>query len=190
MTDTRDLLSAATERSGPLACREAIFLDFQATTPLDPLVFEAMLPWMSGAWNAHAIEHGIGRTACAAVERAREQVAELLGCKSAEITFTSGATEASNIVLRGVTGPGDGIAISALEHASVMETAYSLETDGRVVRRLGVSEDGVLDLEALEACAGFRAGARVDYCSQQRDRNDTADWGSGRDLQGVRCSPA
>ena len=131
-----------------------IFLDFQATTPLDPIVLEAMLPWMRGAWNAHAMEHGPGRAAAAAVAQAREQVAVLLGCESREITFTSGATEASNIVLRGATDPGDGLAISAIEHASVMQTAHALEAEERVVHRLGVSEDGLLDLDLLQAVLG------------------------------------
>ena len=133
---------------------ETIFLDFQATTPLDPTVLEAMLPWMTGAWNAHAIEHRVGRTAFDAVERAREEVAALLGCEASEITFTSGATEASNIALRGVTRPGDGLAISTLEHASVMETANSLEAEERVVYRLDVNEDGILNLDTLQAALG------------------------------------
>ncbi|MDD9981074.1 MAG: cysteine desulfurase family protein [Gammaproteobacteria bacterium] len=128
-----------------------IFLDFQATTPLDPIVLEKMLPWMSGAWNAHAVEHRPGRAAAAAVEHAREQVAVLLGCEPTEITFTSGATEASNIVMRGATDPGDELVISAIEHASVMETANALEAEGRVVHRIGVSEDGLLDLGLLQA---------------------------------------
>lgn len=130
--------------------RGTIFLDFQATTPLDPTVLEAMLPWMSGPYNAHATEHRIGRTASDAVEEAREKVAALLGCECSEITFTSGATEASNIVLRGVTRSGDGLAISALEHASVMETAHTLEAEGRGVSRIGVNQDGILDLDALQ----------------------------------------
>ena len=129
---------------------ETIFLDFQATTPLDPAVMEAMLPWMTGAWNAHATEHRVGRIASDAVEEAREKVAALLGCQRSEITFTSGATEASNIVLRGVTRHGDELAISAIEHASVMETAYALKAEGRSVRCLSVSEDGVLDLDAFQ----------------------------------------
>ena len=90
LTATRDLTAAATVGSASRLWRESIFLDFQATTPLDPIVLDAMLPWMSGAWNAHAIEHGIGRTASHAVEEAREKVAALLGCEPSEITFTSG----------------------------------------------------------------------------------------------------
>ena len=129
---------------------ETVFLDFQATTPIAPDVLEAMLPWMSGPWNAHSIEHRIGRTASDAVEEARDKVAALLGCERTEITFTSGSTEASNIVLRGVTRPGDELVISAIEHASVMETAFALEGDGRSIRCLEVNEDGILDIEAFQ----------------------------------------
>ena len=129
---------------------EIIFLDFQATTPLDPIVLEAMLPWMNGAYNAHATEHLNGRMASEAVDCAREKVATLLGCKSSEITFTSGATESSNIVLRGSTRPGDGIVISALEHASVIETAYALEAAGRTIHQLAVTNDGILELDTLQ----------------------------------------
>lgn len=129
---------------------ETIFLDFQATTPLAPEVLDAMLPWMSGPWNAHSIEHRIGRTASEAVEEARDSVAALLGCERTEVTFTSGATEASNIALRGLTRAGDELAISAIEHASVMETAYGLQADGRSVRCVDVNEDGILDLEDLQ----------------------------------------
>ena len=114
------------------------------------MVLEAMLPWMSGAYNAHATEHRIGRDAADAVECARGKVAALLGCNHSEIIFTSGATEASNIVLRGLTGCGDLLVISRLEHASVMETAHALEDEGGAVRRLEVSEDGLLDLDDLE----------------------------------------
>ena len=114
------------------------------------------MPWMRGAWNAHAIEHRIGRSASAAVERAREKVAILLGCDSSEITFTSGATEASNITLRGITSPGDRITISAIEHASVMETACALEAEERTVELIRVDEDGILDLEMLLATLGIQ----------------------------------
>ena len=136
--------------------KETIFLDFQATTPLDPGVLEAMLPWMGGAWNAHATEHRFGRVAHNAVEEAREKVAVLLGCDRSEITFTSGATEASNIALRGLTRPGDELAISTLEHASVMETARALEADGRTVCLLGVGDDGILDLSDVKDAIASR----------------------------------
>lgn len=135
----------------PAVCGETIFLDFQATTPLDPAVLEAMLPWMKGAYNAHATEHRIGRVASEATEAAREKVARLLGCKHSEVTFTSGATEASNIVLRGTTHSGDLLGVSEIEHASVLETAWALKTKGRVVQQIGVNDDGILDLDDLEA---------------------------------------
>ena len=99
---------------------------------------------MSGAYNAHATEHRIGRMASDAVEEARSKVAALLGCDPSEITFTSGATEASNIVLRGLTRPGANVVISTLEHASVRQTAYALESEGRIVRHIGVCGDGIL----------------------------------------------
>ena len=130
---------------------EVIFLDFQATTPLDPRVLEAMLPWMDGPYNAHATEHRIGRKAFDAVEEARSRVAALLGCEPSEIIFTSGATEASNIVLRGLTFVGANIAISTVEHASVMQTAYALESEGRTVRQVGVSGEGILLIEELQS---------------------------------------
>ena len=134
---------------------ETIFLDFQATTPLDPLVLEAMIPWMRGAWNPHATEHRFGRAASDAVEEAREKIAGLLGCSNSEVTFTSGATESSNIVLRGVTKPGDCLAVSALEHASVTETAHMLEEEGRSLYQITVDEEGILDIESFETVMTF-----------------------------------
>ena len=130
---------------------DPIYLDFQATTPLDPAVLDAMLPWLRGAYNAHAEEHCVGRRAAAAVEMARQDVANLLGCEASEVTFTSGATEASNIVLRGLTGPGATIAVSSLEHASVAETADALATNGIFVHRIDATEEGMLDIGHLEA---------------------------------------
>ena len=109
---------------------DTIFLDFQGTTPLDPTVYAAMLPWMRGPWNAHATEHRFGRTAFAAVEASRRSVAAMLGCEMSEIVFTAGASESSNIALRGVTSPGDDLAISAIEHASVGKRPWLCERKG------------------------------------------------------------
>ena len=150
MTTIENMASRDIDEPASRVRSDTIFLDFQATTPLDSAVMEAMLPWMTGAWNAHATEHRLGRIASEAVEEAREKVAALLGCKRSEIIFTSGATEASNIVLRGLTRTGDEIAISAIEHASVMETAYALEAKGRSIRCLSVNDDGILELDALQ----------------------------------------
>ena len=125
-----------------------VYLDFQATTPLDPAVLDAMLPWLTGAHNAHASEHIIGRRAEDAIEAARQSVADLLGCYSSEVTFTSGATEASNIALRGLIGSDSALAISSLEHASVAETANALNDAGAQLYRISANEDGILDIDS------------------------------------------
>lgn len=156
MTVSQNYYSPVSHGQNKATVRDTIFLDFQATTPLDPVVLEAMLPWMNGAYNAHATEHRIGQMAYDAVEEAREKVATLLGCQHSEITFTSGATEASNIILRGVTIPGDKITLSAIEHASVMETGKSLTSQGRGMRLVGVTDDGILDLDELESILSER----------------------------------
>ena len=151
MTVNQNYYSSKSYDQNKGSVRDTIFLDFQATTPLDLKVLEAMLPWMNGPYNAHATEHGIGRMAYDAVEEAREKVATLMGCQHSEITFTSGATEASNIILRGVTVPGDVINVSEIEHASVMETVKCLTAQGRGMYLVGVTDDGILDLDELES---------------------------------------
>jgi cysteine desulfurase len=81
-----------------------IYFDFQATTPVDPRVLEAMLPYFSERFaNAASVQHAAGRTASAAVETAREGVAELIGANRREIVFTSGATEANSLACKGLT---------------------------------------------------------------------------------------
>lgn len=136
--------------SDVLPCRNVVYLDNQASTRPDPRVVEAMLPWLGVAANPHAVEHETGRTANAAIEQAREQVAALLECMPSEITFTSGATEATNTVLRGLLMPGDRLVVSAIEHPSVMATARALASDGVEVVTVGVTSDGHLDLDDLE----------------------------------------
>ena len=134
----------------PTPFPDTVYLDFQATTPLDPAVLDAMLPWLTGPHNAHASEHSIGRRAADAVEAARQSVANLLGCAYSEVTFTSGATEASNIVLRGLIRPGASLATSSLEHASVAETANALASAGAHLHRIDADEHGILDINHLE----------------------------------------
>lgn len=156
MTTSINSISAVSVAHELPSCSDTIFLDFQATTPLDPVVFDAMLPWLKGPWNSHAVEHHMGRIADRAVKNSRTSVANLLGCEPDEITFTSGATEASNMVLRGITNSGDGLVISAIEHASVAQTALVLQDKGRIVRQLAVGTDGILDLYALESALSTR----------------------------------
>ena len=129
---------------------ETVYLDFQATTPLDPAVLDAMLPWLTGSYNAHASDHSIGRRAAEAVEHARDSVANLLGCRKSEITFTSGATESSNIVLRGLIDEASDLAVSNLEHASVAETATTLADTGADLHHISTDSEGILDLDHLE----------------------------------------
>jgi cysteine desulfurase len=126
-----------------------IYLDYQATTPLDSEVLEAMLPWMVAPSNAHATEHAWGRNAEAAVERAREQVAAAVNCDPDGVIFTSNATEAANIVLRSFGGQRKRLLISTIEHPCVAETAMACAAKGTQVTHVSVDQDGLVDLDEL-----------------------------------------
>ncbi|MCZ0942390.1 MAG: cysteine desulfurase family protein [Gammaproteobacteria bacterium] len=127
-----------------------IYLDYQATTPLDERVLEAMLPWLGRPGNPHSSEHTFGQEAAAAVELAREQVAEAVNGDPKGVVFTAGATEAANLVIRSLANGGSRLLISAIEHPCVAETAAECERQGRaVVETLPVGEDGVVDLDAF-----------------------------------------
>jgi cysteine desulfurase len=130
-----------------------IYLDHLASTPLDPAVLAAMLPWLdpAAAGNPHAATHRAGWRAAAAVDTARSQVAALIGARSGEIVFTSGATEANNLALLGAVPAGWTIAVSAIEHASVMACLPVLAKRGHPVRILPVDGTGRVDLAALDA---------------------------------------
>ncbi|TRW14500.1 cysteine desulfurase family protein [Glacieibacterium frigidum] len=122
----------------------AIYLDHQATTPLDLRVLEAMMPWLSRPSNPHAT-HAIGRAAAEAVETARGQVAALVGAQAHELFFTAGATEAANIAIRALPS-GSRVLVSPIEHACVVETlvARATELDVTTAR---IGPDGVLDVD-------------------------------------------
>ena len=97
-----------------------IYLDNNATTPVLPEVLDAMRPYFGEHFgNASSIHHH-GQETRAAVERARDSVASLLGCRPAEIVFTSGGTEADNLAIAGLTGPGDHIITSGIEHLNIV----------------------------------------------------------------------
>lgn len=127
-----------------------VYLDNAASAPLRPQVAAAMAPWLSarGVGNPHA-GHGAGRVARDAVARAQGQVAALLGVSAAEVVFTSGATEANNTALMGGFRGGGRVVVSAIEHPSVLAAADALEKHGIAVSRVGVTADGVVDLEAM-----------------------------------------
>jgi cysteine desulfurase len=136
-----------------------VYLDNQATTACDPRVVSAMLPYFTDLFgNPHSAEHQMGRTAEAAVETARGQVAALIGAAVNEIIFTSGATESNNIAIKGAArfarrhgNPRRRVITVATEHKCVLESVADLAEDGFEPVFLPVASDGRLDLHALEA---------------------------------------
>lgn len=133
-----------------------IYMDYHATTPVDPRVLRVMLPYFSEKFgNPASRNHRFGWEAEEAVERARKQVAELIGAQPKEIVFTSGATESDNLALKGVAEAyrhrGDHIITVATEHKAVLDSARRLEAQGFRVTYLPVGPDGLIDLDQLRA---------------------------------------
>jgi cysteine desulfurase len=131
-----------------------VYLDYHATTPVDPRVVDAMVPYFTEVFgNPASSNHAWGWRAQEAVERARREVAGLIGATPREIVFTSGATESNNLAISGVArhAPPDRrhVVVSAIEHKSVLERARKLEDDGWRVSVATVGADGVIDLERL-----------------------------------------
>ena len=130
-----------------------IYLDHNATTPVRPEVVEAMAAALRERWGNPSSTHAEGAAARAALERAREQVADLLGVSARDVLFTSGATEANNMALRGVLAGARGrhVVTTTVEHPSVDEPLRALEAEGVAVTRVAVDGDGRLDPEAVAA---------------------------------------
>ena len=132
-----------------------IYLDHNATTPVDPAVLEAMLPYFSGDFGNASSIHTFGQRARAAVETAREQVAALLDARPQEIVFTSGGTESDNHAIFGAVQsalqnqPQAHIVTTAIEHEAVLNTCQALEKQGVAVTYLPVSREGLIDLDEL-----------------------------------------
>jgi cysteine desulfurase len=136
-------------------------MDANATTPLLPEVVEAMRPfWMEEFGNASSI-HQQGQGARAAVDRAREQVAGLLGCRAAEVVFTSGGTESDNLALFGVLGPGDHLITASIEHHAVLHAAEELAERGVAVTLLPCGPGGVVEVAALESALAAKEGVQA-----------------------------
>ena len=132
-----------------------IYLDHNATTPVDPAVLQAMLPYFSGEYGNASSIHTFGQRTRAAVETAREQVAALLDARAPEIVFTSGGTESDNHAIFGVIQellarqPAAHVITTTIEHEAVLNSCQSLETRGVAVTYLPVSREGLIDLDEL-----------------------------------------
>lgn len=131
-----------------------IYMDYQATTPMDRRVLEAMLPYFTDDFgNAASRNHAFGWKAEEAVDAAREVLAKAIGAEAREIVFTSGATESNNLALKGVAemyaAKGNHIITVQTEHPSVLDTAARLERRGHQVTYLQVKPDGIIDLDVL-----------------------------------------
>jgi cysteine desulfurase len=136
--------------------RLPVYLDYSATTPVDPRVVDAMVPWLAERFgNPASRSHAYGWDAEAAVERAREQVAELVGCDVRELVWTSGATESINLAIKGAAqfyrDRGRHLVTVKTEHKATLDTMRELERQGFEVTYLDVRDDGLLDMAALEA---------------------------------------
>src|SRR5213596_3572083 len=139
-----------------MAVKLPIYMDYHATTPTDPRVVEAMLPYFTQNFgNAASRNHPFGWQAEEAVDNAREQVAKLIGADPKDIIFTSGATEADNLGIKGVfemyASKGNHIITCNIEHKAVLDTCKHLEKEGAEVTYLKVKPNGLIDLQELEA---------------------------------------
>jgi cysteine desulfurase len=137
-----------------MALKLPIYMDYHATTPVDPRVLEAMMPFFSEKFgNAASVTHVFGWEAQEAVEKARTQIAAAIGAEPKEIIFTSGATEADNLALKGTMHAnarrGNHLIVSTIEHNAVLDSARRLEKEGIEVTYVPVRNDGLVDPDAI-----------------------------------------
>lgn len=134
--------------------RKKIYLDYAATTPIDPMALKAMIPYLSEKFGNSSSLHTFGQEAKEALEQSRMVIAGLIGAKPQEIIFTSSATESNNLALKGVAfankRKGRHIIISSIEHPCIMESANWLETQGFKITRLKVDNYGLVDPEKVK----------------------------------------
>src|SRR5688500_364682 len=153
MSSLQEMEIAADGQNRPMTL---MYLDYQATTPTDPRVVEAMLPYFTTHFgNPHSRNHSYGWEAEQAVEKARAQVAAIIGADEKEIIFTSGATESNNLAIKGVAhfykGKKNHVITVVTEHKCVLDSCRHLELQGFEVTYLPVQKNGLIDLEALRA---------------------------------------
>ncbi len=137
--------------------QDFIYLDYNATTPVDERVMQEMLPYFTTHFgNAASKTHALGWQAEAAVDKARKQIASFINCEEGELVFTSGSTESCNLAIKGVFEKykikGNHIITVATEHRAVLDTCAALEKQGVVVTYLSVSPEGLIDLDELKNC--------------------------------------
>ncbi|CAC5375183.1 iscS [Mytilus coruscus] len=129
-----------------------LYMDTQSTTPLDPRVLDAMLPYFVGSYgNPHSRTHAYGWESEAAVEKARKQIADLIGADPREVIFTSGATESNNIAVKGTArfykSKKNHVITTQTEHKCVLDSCRALEAEGFRVTYLPVQPNGIIDLK-------------------------------------------
>ena len=139
-----------------MSIQTPIYLDYAATTPVDPRVADKMIPYLTQTFgNPASNSHGFGWVAEEAVENARNEIAALIGADSKEIVFTSGATESNNLAIKGAAhfyaAKGKHLITLKTEHKAVLDTMRELEREGFEVTYLGVQENGLVDLAELQA---------------------------------------
>ncbi len=155
MAETLGINVTQSSKPLPEGVHLPIYMDNHATTPLDPRVLEAMMPYLTGIFgNAASRNHSFGWEAEQGVEKAREQIAKLIGATSKEIIFTSGATESTNLAIKGVAEMyrerGNHIITQVTEHKATLDTCKKLEKQGYRITYLPVMADGLIDMDDLK----------------------------------------
>ncbi|SEG44399.1 cysteine desulfurase IscS [Bryocella elongata] len=155
MAETLGMNITQSKEPLPAGVTLPIYMDNHATTPLDPRVLEAMMPYLTGIFgNAASRNHSFGWEAERATDKAREQVAKIIGASAKEIIFTSGATESNNLAIKGIAEMyrerGNHIITQVTEHKAVLDTCKKLEKQGYRVTYLPVQADGLIDIEDLK----------------------------------------
>jgi len=154
--NSKNQLAQEAEAKSPKDEPRPLYLDAQSTTPMDPRVLDAMLPYMTSYYgNPHSRTHAYGWESEAAMEKAREQIADLLGADAKEIIFTSGATESNNISVKGVArfykSKKNHVITTQTEHKCVLDSCRQLENEGFEVTYLPVQTNGRVDIEEFKA---------------------------------------